>query len=210
MQYSRYAKKLTPVFKNKVVTTYSPSLFNLTAVIVFIIFAIHPTIKTIIALQKTIDDQKQTLTSLQAKSKSLADGISNYNQISDDTKIKLIMLLPSTTNLTCLVNDLNNGALASGSTVSGLQVQPTELKGVTKCILDNQDLDHYRKNLSLGLNLNEITFTINTSAQFAQLSTFLHSFNSSTRLLNIQSATFNKPTEGGLVLVVNAKGYYYK
>jgi Tfp pilus assembly protein PilO len=211
MQYSRYAVKLSPVLKNKAVTTYTPSLFSLIAIMVFAVFAIRPTVKNILSLQETINQQKQTLTQLQAKSKSLSDATNSYNSIPEETRLKLINLLPNSTNLTCLINDVNNRAVSSGVTVSGLQVQSTDLKGKTKCILDSQDLDQYRQSLSSSFNLKEIGFTVSGQGGFNQLSDFLASFNTATRLDNIETVIFNKSADSKTInLILNGKTYYYK
>ncbi len=207
---SRYTTKLAPVLKNKVVTTYSPSIFNIIAIIIFIAFAIHPTIKTILARQKTISDQQVVLAQLQKKSKDLSDGINQFNAIPDETKIKFVTLLPNSTNLTCLVNDLTNQANGAGASINGLQIQPVELKGTTRCILGTQDLESYRRNLPNSLNLKEISFSVNTQGGFGQLSNYLSSFTNSTRLTNIESAVFNKPSDGSLIVIITAKAYYYQ
>src|SRR5579864_9241150 len=98
MASSRYTTRLTPILKNKTVNNYSSAVFSLIAVIIFAIFAIDPTIKTIISLQKTIDDQTKTLNALKQKSQDLSTAINNYNSIPDNTKIKLFTLLPNSTN----------------------------------------------------------------------------------------------------------------
>jgi hypothetical protein len=207
---SRYAIKLSPIIKNKTVTTYSPTVFSLITIIIFAIFAIHPTIKTIISLQKTINDQNKTLNNLRAKSQDLATGINNYNSIPTDTKIKLFTLLPNSTNITCLLSDLTNMSTSSQATIKGLQIQPTELNRPAKCILDSRDLEDYRQNVSSSLNLKEIGFSYNGQANFSQLSGFLYLFDNSTRLVNIESASFNKPGEDSLSLVLNGKAFFYK
>jgi len=210
MASSRYTTKLSPILKNKTVSTYSPTVFSLITIIIFVVFAIHPTIKTILSLQKTIDDQTKTLNSLKAKSQSLATAVNNYNSLPDDNKIKLFTLLPNSTNVTCLLSDLSNMASSTSSTIVGVQVQPVELNKASKCLLDTQDLDSYRQNTSVAVNLKELSFTLSSNANFSQLSSFLYLFNNSTRLINIESANFNKTTEGALTLIINGKAFFFK
>ncbi len=210
MASSRYTTKLSPILKNKTVSTYSPTVFSLITIIIFVVFAIHPTIKTILSLQKTIDDQTKTLNSLKAKSQSLATAVNNYNSLPDDNKIKLFTLLPNSTNVTCLLSDLSNMASSTSSTIVGVQVQPVELNKASKCLLDTQDLDSYRQNTSVAVNLKELSFTLSSNANFSQLSSFLYLFNNSTRLINIESANFNKTAEGALTLIINGKAFFFK
>jgi hypothetical protein len=208
---TRYSVKLTPVLKNKAVNTYTPSLFSAIAIIVFVVFAIRPAIKDIIAQQKTIEQQKQVLSQLQAKSKNLADATNSYNAIPEETRLKLINLLPNATNLTCLANDINNRSLTSQVIISGFQTQTVDLKGKTKCILDTGDLEAYRQNLPSSLSLKEISFTLSAQGGFKQLTDYLNSFNTATRLSNIESVVFNKPQDNGNInLILNGKNYYYK
>lgn len=210
MASSRYTTKLSPILKNKAISNYSPSIFSLMAIIVFIIFAIHPTIKTIISLQQTINDQTTVLSNLKQKSQQLSTAINNYNSIPDDTKLKLFTLLPNSTNVTCLVSDLTNMSNNNQSTIVGLQIQQVELNRTTKCLLDSHDLENYRQNISSSVSLKEIDFTVNTQGNFSQLSNLLNSYNTSTRLINIETATFGKPGEGNLSLIINGKAYFYR
>lgn len=210
MASSRYTTKLSPILKNKSVTTYSSTVFSLIVIIILAVFAIQPTIKTIIALQNTIAEQNKTLKDLKAKSRDLAAAVNNYNSIPEDTKFKLFTLLPDSTNATCLLSDLTNMSNSAQTTIAGVQFQPAELNKAAKCILSTKDLEDYRQNIPQQVSLKELSFTINNEAGFNNLSNFLYLFNSSTRLINIESATFSKPREGILTLIVNGKAFFYK
>src|SRR5258708_22327106 len=106
-QYSRYYTRLQPIFKNNAVKTYSHIVFSLITIIVFALFAIRPTVKTIISLQNTINDQQVILKKLQDKTDNIEAGKAAYDRIDQTTKIKLYTLLPSSTSITCIVNDFN-------------------------------------------------------------------------------------------------------
>ncbi len=200
--------KFSPILKNKSLTTYSPTLFNLIAIVVFIAFAIYPTIKTILSLQQTVTEQHKLLERLKDKSRALSEGTNNYNSLPERTRIKLATLLPDSTSVTCFINDVTALATSNGVNISGLQIQPTALTGITKCNLSGQDLERYRQS-GLSTNLKEIGFTVNAQGTFAQLSAFLASLNNSPRLIDIESATFSKTTSTSLVLILNGKTYYY-
>jgi hypothetical protein len=210
MANTRYSTKLSPLLKNKSINTYSPTVFSLITVIIFAVFAIRPTVKTILSLQQTINEQNKTLTTLKTKSENLATAINNYNTIPDTTKIKLFTLLPNSTNVTCLVSDLSNMSTGNQTTISGLQIQSTDLNKPAKCLIDNTDLASYRQNVPTSLTLQELGFNLNNQANFGQLSSFLSQFNNSTRLISVESITFSRPSGAEVGLVVDGKAYFFK
>lgn len=210
MQYSRFAAKIAPVARSRTVQTYSMTVLSLATIIILAIFAIRPTVKSILALQKTIDQQKQTLEALRKKSRDLSDGVSRYNQIPQTTKIKLYTLLPDWTNAPCLVNELNAGAESDSLTITGEQLQPTELKGPTNCNLSGPDLDKIYRDASAAASLKEISFTINSQGGFDKLTEYLNSLNSLPRLIDIESAYFTQREGSSLTLTINGKAFFYK
>lgn len=206
----RYQVQISPVFHNKTIQTYGSLGLSIAAVIIFGVFAIKPTIENILSLQHQIDTQNKTLKALQEKSDKLAQAVNNYHSIPDETKLKLFTLLPNTPNSTCLIDLLNTQAGNGKVTVAGLQVQPFDLKGKTKCSPSNTDLADIEKNNSVGSSLKEVPFTINTTTTYPSLTSFLNSLNSSIRLISIDSAFYNKNVDSPLILSISGKAYYYK
>lgn len=210
MNYQRYKKQLTPILKNKNVKTYSSLSLSVVAITIFIIFAIKPTFENILELQKQIETQQGILDQLKDKSDRLAQAVNNYNSIPAETKLKLSTLLPNTPNTTCLIDTLATHVSQAQVETVGLQIQPHDLKGQSKCVYDGADLAQIEKNNSAASTLQEIPFTINISATYPNLTTFVNSLNASTRLISIDSGFFNRSVDNPLILSLTGKAYFYK
>lgn len=196
-KYSRYYTYVKPILTNKTVKTYSPIVFSIITITIFALYAIRPTVKTILSLQKSIYEQNQILTQISQKSKSLSEGRKNYQQIDPQTKQKLTFLLPDSTNVPKLIENIYSLARTRQATVSGLQIQPV-------------DLDGPPTSLSKNAPLKEIEFNLNIQGSFKQTYDFLSELQNQSRLISIQSVTMNKPQDGSLIMTINAKAYYFK
>lgn len=196
-KYSRYYIYIKPIVRNKTVRTYSSLVFSLITITIFVIYALKPTISTIIALQKSIKEQQDVLFKLQTKSQNLSLAKENYQNLDDKVLSDLLTLLPSSTTLPPLVEELNNLSKNSKATVSGIQVQPI-------------DLDNPSENLSKKVSVKEILFTVNIQGTYEDLSDILKSLAKTNRLLNIQGISLNKPADGPILMSINAKAYYFK
>lgn len=193
-RYSRYYTFVRPILRNTKVRTYSGLVFSLFAIAIFSVFAIKPTVETIISLQKSINDQQRIFNQLKQKSENLSLGKENLKRINASTLTKLDNLIPTKTDPAGLIVALNNLSLANNASVSGLQLQPTQLVGSSSKINKNAPLE-------------EIPFTINLSGSYANLVSVLNSLSSSPRLISIDSVTLNQG-DLGLIMSVNAKAYY--
>lgn len=203
---ARYYIYLKPILKNPLVKTYSPIVFSVFIITLFIVFAIRPTIGAIIGLHKTIAEQQQILEQLEQKEASLTESKSNYQKLSAKVREQLRTQVPSSTSIPCLITNLRTLALLSEASISGVQIQPTQLEGKSDCPPQEEPLRTLNKNSTLA----EIDITFNTTGTYSQLTNFLSSLNKSNRLINIQSVSFNKPQEGTLIMSVSAKAYYIK
>lgn len=204
-----YYTRLRPYLKNKDVQNYSYAAFSLIAITIFAVFAIRPAVKTIISLQKTIQTQSQVLASLKQREESDKQGITNYqNDFDNTTKLSLLTLLPSTTSVQCLVDTLNTKTKDVQVIIDGMQIQPVDLVGTSRCNLTEADLSGFDKNP--GSQPQAIHFTINVHGQYADFITLLDSLKQSSRLITIDSIHMSKEDTGGLSLSINGTAYYYK
>lgn len=193
---SRYYTYIKPVFKNRLVKTYSSLVFSLVTTVIFTIYAIKPTVSTIISLQKSVSEQQEILNKLNEKTRNLTDGRENYKKLDDEIKIRLVTLLPDSTALPPLVNDLTSIANINSALISGMQFQPVDLVGSPTQPVKNAPLK-------------EIDFTVNYQAPYPQLIKILETLTRANRLISIQSANFNKPSEDTLTLSLTGKAYYF-
>lgn len=194
-KYSRYYVYIKPVIGNKYVKSFAPYIFSLLSLIIFIIFAIRPTVLTIIELQKSIQDNKATLTLLEQKSKDLTDGKRNLDNMSPEIKNKISARLPSSPAVSNLISSLQTSA-SNVASVSALQVQPVTIYDGTI-------------NQTAPLTLEELAFSFNVQGSYTDLITVLDNLGKTPRLVNLTSAVFNKTTEG-INLSINGKGYHLK
>ncbi len=196
-QFSRYYTYIRPILKNKVVKTYSSLFFSLMMVTIFSIFAIKPTLTTIVALQKSINEQEQLLAQINEKGRNLEQGKRNYDQIDPDTKLTLLELIPNSTSLPSLIDNLSALAESFEASMSGIQIQPVALEGTPG-------------KLTKVAALREIDFTLSIQGSYIQLNDFLDALYRINRLINIQTISFSKQADGGITMTINAKAQYIK
>lgn len=196
-QYSRYYTYIKPILKNRLVRTYSSLVFSLITVTIFSLFAIKPTLSTIIALQKSIDEQQVIFNKITTKVDNLAAGRKNYEQINQAIKVNLISLMPSSTSLPNLMETLQALASTHDASISGVQIQPIDLEGPPVRI-------------SKQALVREIDFTFNTQGSYQQMVGILNSISFLNRLINLQSVNFSKQIDGPLIMTVNARAYFFK
>ncbi|OGE30942.1 hypothetical protein A2631_04655 [Candidatus Daviesbacteria bacterium RIFCSPHIGHO2_01_FULL_44_29] len=193
--YSRYYTFVKPLLRNKYVQSYSSITFSLVLIIVFVIFAIKPTLVTIIALERSIDQQTQVLQELKDKGVNLSRGKDNYLSLDRDLRNTMENLIPNTTDVTGIISSLNNLSLAGQASVSGIQVQPTELTIKGKVL---------KKNSTLA----EVFFTLNILTTYQQAVSFLDALVTSPRLFAIDSISMGarKDTDG-LLVTINGRAF---
>lgn len=196
-QHSRYYIYIKPILKNPIVQTYGPFVFSLITITIFALFAVRPTLITIVALQKSIDEHRQILNQLNTKTENLTAGKNNLDNLPADVKRQFSGLIPSSTSLSNMINNLTFDALATQASISGLQIQPTDLiatpSGLVKDVV-----------------VKEIDFTLNTQGAYAQLLNLLGGISKSNRLVLIKSININKAADGSLMMTLNGRAYFLK
>ncbi len=191
---SKYYVYIKPVIKNQFVRTYSGFFFSVTAVIFFSIFAIKPTVSTILSLQKEIQAQEGILNDLSKKSVNLETGIQNYNKIDPQALAKLNTLVPSKLALASLINELSTLASQNQASISGLQFQPFEINNDQSPPKDESDLK-------------EVIFTFNVTGPYEGIVNVLNSLNKGNHLIIVDSVSFSR-NESGVSMIVTAKTLY--
>jgi len=193
-RYSRYYTYIKPVIENKTVRSTAPYVFSLIAVVIFAVFAIRPTVSTILNLQKDLENNSRELEALNTKIQNLNQGKQNLEGLGRETRLKINTSIPDQPNVTFLTKSLRD-SYQNNSSSSAIQIQPLTLF--------NSNLPKQTNKYSLS----EISFSYNTLAPYDQLLQILDNLNNSPRLLNLNSVTIAK-TEAGTVLSVNGKAYY--
>lgn len=193
--YWRYFTYIKPITRLPIVRSYGLTIFTLIIALVFILFAIKPTIETIFVLQKKLTDAESILQKVTQKANGLSLGKQNYQNLDPAVKEKVQTAIPDNTNLKTLIQTLEQVAKIHQASVSALQIQPLTLEP---------------KIQSVG-TISEIEFTFNIEASYPSMVSFLQDLKTSSRLITIDNLSLNKLSEGsGLIMSIRGKGYYIK
>ncbi len=191
----RYFTYIEPVLRSPIIKTYGTTIFTIIALIIFIFFAIKPTIETILVLQKKLENSQQVYKKITDKSESLTQARKNYQNLTPDTKTKISSAVPNKVDLKTVIQSLEATALLNQASISAIQVQPLTIDVETT------------KNKSLS----EISFTINIEGDYDNLLSFIRQLRATNRLITIESLALNKNQDNKAILLsINGKAYYLK
>jgi Tfp pilus assembly protein PilO len=196
-QQSRYYTFIQPVIKNPYVRSYAPYVFSLVTVTVLLVFAIRPTVSTILVLKTKIAEEQQTLDALENKARMIQEAKANYDKLDPAVKAKIVAAVPQTVEVTDLLRDLES-ALPAQASISAIQVQPLTL-------LDEASPSANKAHPDLA----EVDFTYNITGNYNQVLVTLDNLRRVPRLINIRNLVVSKPSEE-MIMTVTAKAYYLK
>lgn len=194
--YSRYFTYVKPLIRLPIVKTYGPAIFSLLTISVFVVFAIRPTLETILVLQKKLTDADKIIAQIKEKTDNLSKGRENYQLLSQDIKNKIRSSVPDNIDIKSLSQILEVSAKTNEASISALQIQPL--------ILENKSNENKNQ-------LGEIVFTFNIEGSYSTLTSVLRDLKLSNRLISIDKLNFNKVAEGkNIIMSVNGKAYFLK
>jgi len=134
-RYSRYFTYIKPLTRLPIIKTYGPAIFSLLTMSIFIVFAIRPTIETIIVLQKKLADADKIVAQINEKTDNLSKGRENYQLLSQNIKNKIRAAIPDNIDIKSLSQALETSAKTNEASISALQIQPLILENTTNCKL---------------------------------------------------------------------------
>jgi len=194
--YSRYFTYIKPIGKLPIIKNYGSAIFTIIITIVFIIFAIKPTIETILVLQKKLSDSNQVVKKITEKAENLSTGRKNYDEMEKNIKAKIQSAIPDVPQLRSITDSLEQMAQKNSASISALQIQPLEVSP--------------RNEGSVG-SVAEISFIFNTTGEYTKLISLLQDLKSNDRLIQIDNLSLSALTEGeGLIMSISGKAYYIK
>jgi Tfp pilus assembly protein PilO len=159
----------------------------------FGIFAINPTLTTIIELQKQVKDSEFVFEQLNAKVGSLSQLQQHYAQINSDLPM-IYEAIPQNIDAALLAGQIEALAKQNKVTLTDLRVPQVELSGK-----DSKDTQG-----------SSFTFALEADGSYQQLSTFANDIAHFNRLVTIESLTLQKPSGNNLVLQLQARAYFKK
>lgn len=195
--YSKYYTYIKPIFKSPTVQLYGSYTLTILATVIFIIFAIKPTIETILVLQKKLENSKAVLEQITKKSEDLSLARNNLDTLDPNIKNIIGSAVPNTPSLQTIIQSLEQTAKVNQASISALQFQPVTIENNADSL----------KNHSLGT----IDFTFNLEGSYSILTKVIDDIQQSSRLISIENIILNKSGDGNIiVLSVNGKAYYLK
>ena len=196
-RYSKYFTFIQPFIKSRFIRTYTPVVLTLWIIIIFILFALKPTLETIFVLQKKQSDAGQILKNLDQKIADLNLAKQNYDNLGESIKSKIQQTIPDSVTVRTIAASLEDAARTNDASISALQFQSFILEPKRDNSLEN---------------LAEIEFTFNIEGGYSNLLSTLRQLKSTNRLINISSVSFHS-TEGesrNLVMSISGKAYFVK
>lgn len=196
-RYSRYYTYIKPVVNSQIVKTYGAYTLSVITMIIFIVFAIKPTVQTISALQKNLENSREVLQKVNQKVQNLQAGRQNFQNLGTNTHSKIPLALPTQVSLKSLIEPLELAANTNQASISALQIEPVAIS--------QKDPD------ATSTTLDSIKFTFNTEGNFNNLLRVLQAIQVSGRLISIESVILNKAPDSSTILMsVTGKAYYLK
>lgn len=175
-----YRKNLADIYKKPAAQVSMALILTIFAIIFFGIFAIRPTLATIVELNKKIDDQKIVVEKLEKKATALATAQSEYLLIED--KVPLIdAAIPKTNSLDTLLKQIEGIAASLNAPIDSIQVDE---------IIFPEELDNEK---DVGTVL-ELPLNITISSTFMDIKEFMVLLSKIKRLVSIESISFSSET----------------
>ncbi len=195
-QYSRYFTYIKPVTESPFIKNYGSTIFAFLTMSILTIFAIKPTVETILVLQKQLVNQNEVLQKVTQKANDLSQGKKNYDELDPNIKVKITNAIPDSLTLKSVIQNLEQSAKTHEASVSALQIQPLVIS---------------TKPTSQQGALSEVSFIFNTEGSYQNLISLLQDIRRSSRLISIDSLSISKASEGTtLIMSLSGKAYYLK
>lgn len=194
--YSRYFTYIKPITQLPIVKNYGSPILSLMVITILILFAIKPTVETILILQKKIADADTVLQKITQKTKDLSQGKNNYDNLDQSIRDKISAAIPDLIDLKSISQTFELATKNHDASISALQIQPFTVTTRTKDKLDT---------------LTEVKFTFNAEGSYNNLSSLLQELTTSNRSLSINSLSLLKTSDNkSLILSLSGKMFYLK
>lgn len=190
-QYREYLK-LLPNLKDEKAQLYTMLAFTLAAMSIFGIFAINPTLSTIVELKRQLADLHFVYEKLVTKTQNLSTLQQKYLSLTDDLPVifDAVPLKPEIPKFIAQVNAL--------LTRSNLQIKSLQTYGVE--ITPNKK--------ALGKNASSFVFSLEAEGTYKDMLVFIQTITRVNRLVTIDLVSIAKDDKRD-VLILNLRGREY-
>lgn len=197
-QFRRYYTYIEPIVADPIVRSYFSVVASLILTAIFLIFALSPTLTTILGLIKKIDDQKKTINSMDQKIDALISAQDSYSSFQPRLP-SLTSALPETASPETVIDAVYTAASASAVTVNALQFSEIPVSTDSGVRTESKDP------LSKKTPLNYFDISLVVSGNSEKIEAFLEKVEQMPRMIKIMNLSFG--SKKGIV-TVSAKSYF--
>lgn len=193
-RYLEYIK-LFPVTRSPVIRTYTTLILTLLGIIGFSLFAISPTIKTIIELRKTLADNRFANESLETKIKAMGSLQQQYNTLGP-ALTRVSEAIPTSPDVASLLAKVQTLVERNGMQIVKMDALEVE---ITKQGTNTE-----------AAKPSSFVFTLSVSGSYEQLTGLLASLNRFDRIITIDALAITREDQAsGLTANIRARAYFH-
>lgn len=198
LKKDKYAKyiELLPDFKKEKTQKFTTIILTLSASIILGIFAVSPTLSTIVSLQKQLDDDKFVEQKLQEKINNLSILQQKYASLQNDLPL-VFNAIPKSSQIPLLVAQLQGLASETNVKIVNFQTFPI---GVSDSVISSKRFSSFDYSISL-------------SGDYQSLINFLDKISKFQRIITVNNISLAKSVGAStsfLQLSVKGSGYFKK
>lgn len=192
IKYEKYYKDILPYLKKQKNQEYFMAILTLGATIFFALFAINPTLSTIVKLRKEIEDSRFVESQLTKKVNNLSSLSTQYSEIQADIPI-ILDAIPEQPQAPTLVGQIQTIAQTSSVSIEVLDVSEVGLteNGASKS--------------------SNFSFNLTATSTYENLKKFISDLVSMQRIVSLEKITLTKNTDSeSLQLDLQGTAYFKK
>lgn len=194
LKKDKYARlmEIIPDFKKEKAQKYTTIIFTLAASIILGVFAVSPTLSTIVKLQKQLDDDKFVEQKLQEKINNLSILQQKYASVQNDLPV-VYNAIPKTSQVPQLLAQLQGLATETNVKIVNFQTFPV---GVSDILVSGKKFSSY-------------DFSASIQGDYQSMLNFLDKTSNFQRIVTINNISIAKTVGITSVLQVAIKGSAY-
>ena len=179
-RYRRYYQSLEPILKKPKSQSYTAVIFSFLVVSLFGLYAIRPTIQTILTLKREIQDKTELSQKMEDKIAALIEAQATYSQIEQSLPL-IDQALPHDPHAIPIIIQIRNLATTSNVALATIQLPPVPLLGLDATMAAKS------KTTSELKKPQSFEFTISVIGPYTAIQTFLTGLADMRRIVTIES-----------------------
>lgn len=185
--FKKYYEGLLPYVQKEKNQNYIAIILTFSASIIFLLFAVNPTLSTITKLRKEVEDSKFVKESFDKKIQNLSSLSEEYNNLETDIPI-ILDAVPEKPEAPTLIAQIQAIAENNSIQLTTLSVSPVELSQ------------------SIASSSPEFKFEVSGSSNYENIDFFLKQLTNMQRVVKIDSININKTSSTDETLNLTLKG----